>query len=271
MTDRNENDDDEGDDDTDVEDDEEDDEKDQLSSCETVLMKLKDHLAIDHFDEMMKDLKEKVEKISTKDNPCNLSPDEIFAITAYSHINTFSQTPAQHLWNRFQQVIDHLSPKTTPSPRTISDEEKDLWNSFLTILNGALEKLPIKSGMIFRTVGSRTKADLDKLLSKLNQNSVHNDIEFWGSFSSREAASEYARSKAPFVIIFEMDVKKGRDSSDYSSENGPDSLIILPRVPFKVTKKLSFSSEISKGSAAKGKPEKGRVVTVFMTESNSCS
>lgn len=231
-----------------------------VTSCEQSLINNKDHLNILNFDHMMSDLKSKVNQVLKRENIHGLTPDEIFAVVAFTHENPFGENINQ----RLSECLKTLRPESLDGPEDEERKTLEPWKDFLHFLMKGLHKLPGKRGKVFRGIGCHSDSEVQETSAKYQVGSKVQISSFSSAFCSQDKALDFIRSHGGQGVLFEIDLLFGRDVQAYSMFPDEQELIFLPNSFFLVSSN-SLSSSSSSSSVGS---TNGSVITICLTETN---
>lgn len=190
-------------------------------SCRDELLRPELFAVVPHVADIREDVDFKVEQqLAYEDLPVKLSPDELFALVAYTY-DTKKDTQEGELYYELNMAL-----------RKRKDDERKqtlaTWGGFLFYLLSALSKLEDVETVVYR--GYPDKAMVVK------EYKVGRGIQ-WGAFSSASRSVDSARkftNKADGVI-FKLTVLAGKAIEAYSFFKSEAEVLISPQARFTVS------------------------------------
>jgi hypothetical protein len=207
---------------------------------------------------MMEDLKAAVNTVLKKSNPSNLTTDEIFAVVAYTFENDYGVS----IYRRLSEVLRLQNPNNSEGKVPEVRGELLRWKEYLYYLMNGLQKLPEKSGQVFRGIGFESDEQVQEFAARYQVGSFVEWFGFSSTSTSKETAVNFININGGKGILFEIKLSFGRDVKAYSAIHGEHELLLLPNTSLVVSSN-SFSSSSSSSSSSS---HSGSITTIKMFE-----
>eukprot|EP00727_Mastigamoeba_balamuthi_P008290 m51a1_g4083 putative uracil-dna glycosylase (614) ;mRNA; f:28159-30449 len=189
-------------------------------SCKQSLLDSADLLGIKDMQHLARMVSEFIDDMKFSDPPEAklVSPDELFAIVAYTYDFGGHVVASENLYFKLNNDL-----------RQRMKVKMEGWSTFLFYLLGGLSKLPSFSGTVYRGVKAESRAMVEKHY-KLDRK-----VRWTGFTSTTDALTVASESFAgPGGVVFRIKTRSGKNIRSVSYIRGEGEILLSPNTTFRV-------------------------------------